>query len=154
MTLDGVEIRELNGADVRRIVGWCPQLPHIFDSSIVENVRLARPESTDDDVRIAMGKVGLGEWIDSLPLGMDTHVGDQGGQISAGQRQRIGVARVLLAGHPIVLLDEPTEHLDEINADEVARQLLRALDGRTVVWVAHRPHGLVELDHIVPISRD
>ncbi len=59
-----------------------------------------------------------------------------------------------LAGHPIVLLDEPTEHLDEINADEVARQLLRALDGRTVVWVAHRPHGLVELDHIVPISRD
>ena len=154
MTLDGVEIRELNGADVRRIVGWCPQLPHIFDSSIVENVRLARPESTDDDVRIAMGKVGLGEWIDSLPLGMDTHVGDQGGQISAGQRQRIGVARVLLAGHPIVLLDEPTEHLDETNADEVARQLLRALDGRTVVWVAHRPHGLVELDHIVPISRD
>jgi len=153
LCLDAVEIRQMDGAQVRKIVGWCPQLPHIFDSSIVENVRLARPSSTDSDVRSVLNKVGLGQWIDSLPAGMDTHVGDRGGQISAGQRQRIGVARVLLAGHPVVLLDEPTEHLDEVNAGVVARELLRALDGRTVVWVAHRPHGLVELDQIVHVNR-
>ena len=154
MTLGGVEVREMDGSDVRSIVGWCPQLPHIFDSSIVENVRLARPESSDADVRAVLDKVGLGEWIDALPMTMDTRVGDEGGQISAGQRQRLGVARVLLAGHPLVLLDEPTEHLDEVAADALVTQLLGALEVRTVLWVAHRPHGLADLDRVVRIDRD
>ena len=79
-------------------------------------------------------------------------MGEEGGQISAGQRQRIGVARVLLAGHAIVLLDEPTEHLDEMNAALVADELLRALNGRTVIWVAHRPHGIEQLDDIIRID--
>ena len=144
--LGDVELRDMRGHDVRRIVGWCPQLPHVFDTSVVENVRLAKPDATDDEVRAALDAVGLGPWLDAAPLGIDTQVGDHGALVSAGQRQRLGVARVLLGGHPVVLLDEPTEHLDEATADIVAAELLRALRGRTVLWVAHRPHGLAELD--------
>ncbi len=150
--LGDVELRELTGRDVRSVVGWCPQLPHVFDTSVVENVRLARPGATDDEVRAALDAVGLGPWLDAAPQGIDTPVGDHGALVSAGQRQRLGVARVLLAGHPVVLLDEPTEHLDEATADVVAAELLRALDGRTVLWVAHRPHGLAALDAIVRLS--
>ena len=150
--LGAVELRDMTGDDIRTRIGWCPQLPHIFDTSIVENIRLARPQAADDEVRSVLDEVGLGPWIESLADGMNSRVGEEGGQISAGQRQRIGVARVLLAGHPIVLLDEPTEHLDEMNAAHVADELLRALNGRTVIWVAHRPHGLEQLDDIIRID--
>jgi ABC-type transport system involved in cytochrome bd biosynthesis fused ATPase/permease subunit len=141
------ELREIAGRDIRTVIGWCPQLPHIFETSVVENVRLARPDATDTQVRGILDDVGLGPWLDGLAEGMDSPVGM--GQISAGQRQRIGVARVLLAGHRIVLLDEPTEHLDEANAALVADELLRVLDGRTVIWVAHRPHGISNLDQVI-----
>jgi len=150
--LGDVEMRDLTGHDVRSIVGWCPQLPHVFDTSVVENVRLAKPGASDDEVRAALDAVGLGPWLDATPQGLDTPVGDHGALVSAGQRQRLGVARVLLAGHPVVLLDEPTEHLDESTADVVAAELLRALEGRTVLWVAHRPHGLESLDRIVRLT--
>ena len=149
VALGGVELRDLRGSDVRSVVGWCPQLPHVFDTSVVENVRLAKPDATDDEVRAALDAVGLGPWLDAQPRGLDTPVGDHGALVSAGQRQRLGVARVLLAGHPVVLLDEPTEHLDEATAEVVAAELLRALTGRTVLWVAHRPHGLAALDRTV-----
>lgn len=149
VSLGDVELRDLRGADVRSIVGWCPQLPHVFDTSVVENVRLAKPDATDDEVRAALDAVGLGPWLDAQPRGLDTPVGDHGALVSAGQRQRLGVARVLLAGHHVVLLDEPTEHLDEATAEVVAAELLRALTGRTVLWVAHRPHGLAALDRTV-----
>jgi ABC-type transport system involved in cytochrome bd biosynthesis fused ATPase/permease subunit len=150
--LGEVELREMTGHDARTVVGWCPQLPHVFDTSVVENVRLAKPEAGDDEVRAALDAVGLGPWLDAAPQGIDTPVGDHGALVSAGQRQRLGVARVLLAGHPVVLLDEPTEHLDEATADVVADELLRALDGRTVLWVAHRPHGLEQLDRVVRLA--
>jgi ABC-type transport system involved in cytochrome bd biosynthesis fused ATPase/permease subunit len=100
-------------------------------------------------VRDALDAVGLGPWLDAAPAGIHTQVGDHGALVSAGQRQRLGVARVLLGGHPVVLLDEPTEHLDELTADVVAAELVRALAGRTVLWVAHRPHGLAALDALV-----
>jgi len=150
--LGDVELRDMSGHDVRAVVGWCPQLPHVFDTSVVENVRLAKPDASDEECRAALDAVGLGPWLDAAPQGLDTPVGDHGALVSAGQRQRLGVARVLLAGHPVVLLDEPTEHLDESTADVVAAELLRALAGRTVLWVAHRPHGLASLDRIVRLT--
>ena len=150
--LGDVELHAMAGHDARGVVGWCPQLPHVFDTSVVENVRLARPDATDEDVRAVLDAVGLGPWLEAQPLGLDSPVGDHGALVSAGQRQRLGVARVLLGGHPVVLLDEPTEHLDEATADVVADELLRALEGRTVLWVAHRPHGLESLDRIVTLG--
>lgn len=148
ITLGGVELHDMRGEDLRRVVGWCPQLPHVFDTSVVENVRLARPDATDEEVREALDAVGLSPWLDASRDGLNTSVGDHGALVSAGQRQRLGVARVLLGGHPVVLLDEPTEHLDEETADVVAAELVRALAGRTVLWVAHRPHGLAALDRL------
>ena len=150
--LGDVELHAMAGHDARGVVGWCPQLPHVFDTSVVETVRLARPDATDEDVRAVLDAVGLGPWLEAQPLGLDSPVGDHGALVSAGQRQRLGVARVLLGGHPVVLLDEPTEHLDEATADVVADELLRALEGRTVLWVAHRPHGLESLDRIVTLG--
>ena len=150
--LGDVELHDMSGHDGRSVVGWCPQLPHVFDTSVVENVRLARPDASDEDVCAVLDAVGLGPWLEAAPLGLDTPVGDHGALVSAGQRQRLGVARVLLGGHPVVLLDEPTEHLDEATADTVADELLRALEGRTVLWVAHRPHGLESLDRVVRMS--
>jgi ABC-type transport system involved in cytochrome bd biosynthesis fused ATPase/permease subunit len=150
--LGDVELHDMTGHDVRSVVGWCPQLPHVFDTSVVENVRLAKPGASDEECRAALDAVGLGPWLDAAPQGLATPVGDHGALVSAGQRQRLGVARVLLAGHPVVLLDEPTEHLDESTADVVAAELLRALEGRTVLWVAHRPHGLDRLDGIVRLT--
>jgi thiol reductant ABC exporter CydC subunit len=138
--LGGVELHDMTGHDARSVVGWCPQLPHVFDTSVVENVRAV------------LDAVGLGPWLDASPLGLGTPVGDHGALVSAGQRQRLGVARVLLGGHPVVLLDEPTEHLDEATADTVADELLRALAGRTVLWVAHRPHGLTSLDRTLHLT--
>jgi len=150
--LGDVEMHDMTGHDVRSVVGWCPQLPHVFDTSVVENVRLAKPGASDEECRAALDAVGLGPWLDAAPQGLATPVGDHGALVSAGQRQRLGVARVLLAGHPVVLLDEPTEHLDESTADVVAAELLRALEGRTVLWVAHRPHGLASLDAIFRLT--
>ena len=141
VTLDGVELRDMAGKDVRSIVGWCPQDPHLFDTSVAENLRLARPGCADGELLDVLDAVGLTSWLHQLPAGLQTSVGDGGRQVSGGQRHRLGVARALLAGHPVVLLDEPTEHLDEAMAETVAGELLAALAGRTVLWVSHRPYG-------------
>lgn len=139
ITLDGTELRDMTGDDVRRLVGLCSQETHLFDTSVVENVRFARPGCSEREVRTALDAVGLGPWLDELPDGIHSNVGDHGCRVSGGQRHRLGVARVLLAGHPVVLLDEPTEYLDEASAAAVTEQLLAALSGRTVLWVTHRP---------------
>lgn len=124
---------------MRRVICLCGQDPHVFDTSIVENVRLARPDATDDQVAAALGRAQLAPWIDSLPDGLGTLVGEHGARLSGGQRQRLSLARALLADEPIVIFDEPTEHVDEATATALVRDLLLATAGRTVVMITHRP---------------
>jgi thiol reductant ABC exporter CydC subunit len=140
------DIRRLSGDDVRRVICLCAQDPHIFDTSVAENVRLARPGSTDAEVVTALTAAQLAGWIDSLPDGLSTMVGEHGAGLSGGQRQRLSLARALLAGAPVIVFDEPTEHLDDATAGALAADLLRATAGRTVVMVTHRPEliGSVE----------
>jgi thiol reductant ABC exporter CydC subunit len=133
------DIRRLSGDDVRRVICLCAQDPHIFDTSVAENVRLARPGSTDAEVLTALTAAQLAGWIDSLPDGLSTMVGEHGAGLSGGQRQRLSLARALLAGAPMVIFDEPTEHLDDATAAALAADLLRATAGRTVVMITHRP---------------
>ena len=133
------DISRLSGDDVRRVICLCAQDPHIFDTSVVENVRLARPGSTDDEVTAALSAAQLTGWIDSLPDGLDTLVGEHGSRLSGGQVQRLSLARALLADAPVIVFDEPTEHLDEATASALAADLLAATAGRTVVMVTHRP---------------
>ena len=134
-----IDTRRLAGDDVRRVVCLCSQDPHIFDTSIVENVRLARPDASDDQVAAAIGRAQLTQWIESLPDGLTTLVGEHGARLSGGQRQRLSLARAILADAPIVVFDEPTEHLDEETAGALVRDLLLATAGRTVVMITHRP---------------
>jgi thiol reductant ABC exporter CydC subunit len=133
------DIRRLAGDDVRRAICLCGQDPHIFDTSIAENVRLARPDANDEQVASALGRAQLTPWIESLPDGLATLVGEHGARVSGGQRQRLSLARAILADAPIVVFDEPTEHLDEETASALVRDLLKATAGRTVVMITHRP---------------
>ncbi len=151
--LGGVDASVLDGDTVRRMVGLCAQDAYVFDSTIAENVRLARADATDAEIRDALDRAGLGAWLDGLPDGVRTSVGEHGARLSGGQRQRLALARVLLAGQPIVIFDEPTEHLDEASAIAVTHELLERTDGRTVLLLTHRPHGLDLVDAVISLDQ-
>ncbi|MGO9178152.1 MAG: thiol reductant ABC exporter subunit CydC [Candidatus Limnocylindrales bacterium] len=134
-----VDLARLAGDDVRRIVGASDQDPHIFNASIAQNLRLARPDASADELREVLSTACLLDWVEALPDGLDTAVGEQGARLSSGQRQRLSLARLLLAERSVVIFDEPTEHLDESMATELMRDMLAATAGRTVVVLTHRP---------------
>ncbi|MER7109132.1 thiol reductant ABC exporter subunit CydD [Streptomyces sp. NPDC000229] len=150
--IGGVDAAALDGDDVRRMVGLCAQDAHTFDSSIRENLRLARPGASDDDLRAALDRARLLDWVDGLPEGLDTLVGEHGARLSGGQRQRLALARALLADFPVLVLDEPAEHLDLATADALTDDLLRATEGRTTVLITHRLHGLDGVDEVVVLE--
>ncbi|MFI6682906.1 thiol reductant ABC exporter subunit CydD [Streptomyces sp. NPDC050485] len=150
--IGGSEANLLNGDDVRRLVGLCAQDAHLFDSSVRENLRLARPDSTDDELRAALDRAHLLDWVDGLPDGLDTLVGEHGARLSGGQRQRLALARALLADFPVLVLDEPAEHLDLATADALTADLLDATRGRTTVLITHRLRGLEAVDEVVVLD--
>jgi thiol reductant ABC exporter CydC subunit len=150
--LGGVDARDVPGDEVRRMVGLCAQDAHIFDSTIRENLRLARPGSDDDELRDALRRVRLLEWIDRLPDGLDTHVGEGGQRLSEGERRRISVARALLADFPAIVFDEPTANLDQPTADALVRDLLVATAERATVLITHRLSALDLVDEIIVLK--
>ncbi|MFF8599208.1 thiol reductant ABC exporter subunit CydD [Streptomyces sp. NPDC015232] len=150
--IGGTDAAELDGDAVRRLVGLCAQDAHLFDSTLRENLRLARTGADDDELREALRRARLLDWVDSLPEGLDTLVGEHGSRLSGGQRQRLALARALLADFPVLVLDEPAEHLDLATADALTDDLLRATEGRTTVLVTHRLHGLDAVDEVVVLD--
>ncbi len=150
--LDGTELRDLSGEQVRSIVGLVEQDAHIFDSTLRENLRLAQTGASDREMLAALDRARLGDWVASLPLGLSTPVGEHGSTLSGGQRQRIAVARALLADFPILVLDEPGEHLDAQTADVLTADLLAATEGRTTMLITHRLVGLDDIDEIVVLD--
>ncbi|MFF7203921.1 thiol reductant ABC exporter subunit CydD [Streptomyces sp. NPDC008141] len=156
-TIGGVDAAALDGDTVRQFVGLCAQDAHLFDSSVRENLRLARTAATEDDLRNALAEARLLEWVDALPDGMDTLVGEHGAQLSGGQRQRLALARALLADFPVLVLDEPAEHLDLVTADALTADLLAATEDRTLrgaatVLITHRLQGLDAVDEVVVLE--
>ena len=149
ITLDGVEIDELAGEDVREVVGLVAQDAHVFDTTIEENLRLARRDAGEADLLRALAAARLLDWVRSLPAGLATEVGEHGGRMSGGQRQRLALARVLLAAFPVLILDEPAEHLDPPTARALTADLLDGAAGRTVLLITHRLEGLEAMDEIV-----
>jgi ABC-type transport system involved in cytochrome bd biosynthesis fused ATPase/permease subunit len=125
---------------------------HLFDSTIRENLRLGRPEATDADLWVAIQRARLGDWVASLPAGLDTHVGEEGTMLSGGQRQRLVLARALLADAPVLLLDEPTAHLDPPTARTLIDDVLDAAGDRGVLLITHRAEGLEGMDEIVALA--
>jgi ATP-binding cassette subfamily C protein CydCD len=138
--LNDADAAALDPEAVRRRIAWCPQEGHLFDSTLRGNLAIARSRDerpTDAELVGALEAVGLGPLLDALPLGLDTPIGAAGSFLSGGQRQRVAVARTLLAGSDVVLLDEPTAHLDEQAAGELLADVGRALNGRIQVLVTH-----------------
>ncbi|MEV5352311.1 thiol reductant ABC exporter subunit CydD [Streptomyces sp. NPDC052693] len=152
-TLAGVDAYALDGDDVRALVGLCAQDAHLFDSSLRENLLLARKDAGEDDLRAALGRARLLDWADSLPEGLDTLVGEHGARLSGGQRQRLALARALLADFPVLVLDEPAEHLDLPTADALTADLLAATEGRTTLLITHRLAGLEAVDEVIVLDR-
>ncbi|MDH6215108.1 thiol reductant ABC exporter subunit CydD [Streptomyces pseudovenezuelae] len=151
-TLAGVDAYALDGDDVRRLVGLCAQDAHLFDSSVRENLLLARKDATEDELRDALRRARLLDWADGLPDGLDTLVGEHGARLSGGQRQRLALARALLADFPVLVLDEPAEHLDLPTADALTADLLAATEGRTTLLITHRLAGLESVDEVVVLG--
>ncbi|CAL9469834.1 Vitamin B12 import ATP-binding protein BtuD [Streptomyces sp. enrichment culture] len=150
--IGGTDATRLDGDDVRRFVGLCAQDAHLFDSTIRENLRLARTGAGDEELRAALAEARLLEWVDGLPDGLDTLVGEHGARLSGGQRQRLALARALLADFPVLVLDEPAEHLDLATADALTEDLLRATRGRTTVLITHRLRGLDAVDEVIVLA--
>jgi thiol reductant ABC exporter CydC subunit len=135
-----------------RLVVVAEQQPFLFTASLRDNLRVARPEATDEQLTGSLEVVGLGPWLRGLPDGLGTPVGELGTQLSGGQRTRVGVARALLSPAPLVLLDEPTEGLSPVEGAALVRAVLSACAERGLVLVTHRPEELEGVDEVIHLA--
>ncbi len=152
VTLAGRDLRDYRQHDVRAAVAVAGQDSHLFSASIRANLCVARPGASDEELERALDRARLLDWVRSLPDGLDTLVGEEGRELSGGQRQRLTVARALLYDAPVLVLDEPTAHLDAATAEELVSDVLSAAEGRTVLLVTHRPEGLDLVDRVVRLE--
>jgi ATP-binding cassette, subfamily C, bacterial CydC len=151
--LNGHDLASYAADDVRSVIGGCPQDPHLFDTTIRDNLRLARPGAGDEELEAAAVRARLLAWIKSLPDGWDTRVGTGGAAVSGGERQRLALARAFLADPALLILDEPTAHLDPDSRQALTADLLYATEGRSVLFITHEPDGLDQVDHIMVLDR-
>jgi ABC-type multidrug transport system fused ATPase/permease subunit len=154
ITMDGIDVRRLPAEPVRRRIAVIAQSTHLFNASLRQNLLLARPEASPEELVQAAQRAQIHEFIQSLPAGYDTPVGERGLRLSSGERQRIAVARALLKDAPILVLDEPVENLDAVTA----RCLMETLEnevfpGRSVLLITHRLIGLERMDEIVVMDK-
>ncbi len=152
VTIGASELADLDPTGWRERVSWLPQRPHVFATSIRENIRLARPDATDGQVRRAVAAAGLEPVLATRPEGLETRLGEGGAGLSAGERQRVALARAFLRDTPLLLLDEPTANLDGATESEILEALERLVRGRTVILVAHRRPLVALADRVVDLS--
>jgi ABC-type multidrug transport system fused ATPase/permease subunit len=149
VTLAGRDLREYRQDDIRSVLSVAGQEAHLFSASIATNVRLGRPDAGGEEIERALRRARIWDWVAQLPDGVDTLVGEQGRQVSGGQAQRIVLARALLADRPVLVLDEPTAHLDPATARELIDDMFAAARDRTVLLITHRTEGLEQCDRTV-----
>ncbi|WP_433788582.1 thiol reductant ABC exporter subunit CydC [Actinoplanes sp. CA-252034] len=153
VTLDGVDLRRITPERVRQIVGCLPEDAYLFDTTIAANLRIARPDATDDQLRDVLAQARLLDWVDTLPDGPETLIGEHGRDLSGGQRRRLALARALLAGFQVLILDEPTEHLDDETAAALLEDLFAATGDRTVLIITHRTDIAGRVDTVIDLGR-
>jgi thiol reductant ABC exporter CydC subunit len=151
VTLAGEDLRRYRQEDVRRMIAVAGQDAHLFSTSIRDNLRLGRPQATDDELARALRAARILDWVRGLPNGLDTLVGEEGRELSGGQRQRIVLARALLTEAPVLVLDEPTAHLDAPTAKRLIEDVFAATRERTVLLITHRPEGIDLADEVVVV---
>ena len=152
VSLDGRDLREYRQHDVRGTFALAGQEAHVFDSSIRANLLLARPAATERELRLALRRAQLEKWVDSLPDGLDTLVGEDGNRLSGGQRQRLTLARALLSDAEVLVLDEPSAHLDPETAQAVVDEAFAAAGDRSVLLITHRREGVDLVDEVVALG--
>jgi thiol reductant ABC exporter CydC subunit len=152
--IGGMDVRGMTRDGIARHVGWMADSPHIFAATVAENLRIARPTASDADCQDALVRVGLAQWLMSLPDGLETLVGSGGRPVSAGEGQRLGLARSLLAGGSILLLDEPTAHIDPASSAGLVDDMLSIAGARSVLLVSHDPDIADHVDRVVALGRN
>jgi ATP-binding cassette, subfamily C, bacterial CydC len=151
VTVNGTDLRHLTGEQVRGIVGLVDDQAYLFDATIAANLRVGAPDATDHELHTALTAARLDAWVRQLPAGLATRVGEHGARLSGGQRRRLAYARALLSHRPVLVLDEPTEHLDEATATELVENMLAAAGDRTVIVITHRPNP-AGVDQIIRLT--
>jgi len=149
IAVDGTALDAIDPSRWRRSIAWVPQAPHLFTGSVADNIRLARPDASMDDVEAAAREAHADGFIDALPRGYESQVGEGGLRLSGGQRQRLAIARAFLRDAPFVLLDEATSHLDAESEEAIADAVRRLIRRRTVLLISHRLRLAAEADEVV-----
>ncbi|WP_062434501.1 ABC transporter ATP-binding protein [Herbidospora daliensis] len=153
VTVDGVDLRDLRFTSLRERIVMVPQDGFLFDSTLAENIRFGRPGATDEEIAEALGELGLADWLDGLPGGLQTAVGQRGESLSAGERQLVALARAYLADPDLLLLDEATSAVDPATEVRIARALDGVTRGRTAVSIAHRLSTAEAADEVLVFDR-
>ena len=151
--LDGVDVRRIAQSSLRRSVVLVPQEGFLFDDTITANVRYGKLGATEDDIRASAAELGLGDWLATLPAGLDTQVGQRGESLSAGERQLVALLRAHLADPDLLVLDEATSAVDPQLEMRIGRALERLMTGRTSVTIAHRMSTAESADEVVVVDR-
>ncbi|MED2867576.1 thiol reductant ABC exporter subunit CydD [Bacillus thuringiensis] len=153
MLVNGLEVDGSTREDWQKNIAYIPQQPYIFPLSLKDNIRFYETKATDEEVERVINEVGLRSLVTSLPNGMHERIGEGGRMLSGGQEQRVAMARALLSKKPIILLDEPTAHLDIETEFEIKQAMLRLFNGKLVFLATHRLHWMKQMDHILILNK-
>ncbi|HPS21536.1 MAG TPA: ABC transporter ATP-binding protein [Candidatus Paceibacterota bacterium] len=151
--IDGIDIRDVSQADLRNHISFVPQEPILFHRTLLENIRYGRRDATDEEVKEAAHLAHCDKFIDLLPEGYQTYVGERGIKLSGGERQRVAIARAILKNAPILVLDEATSSLDSESEALIQDALQKLIKGKTTIVIAHRLSTIRQMDRIVVIEK-
>jgi ABC-type multidrug transport system fused ATPase/permease subunit len=148
----GVDVRHLRQSDLRSRIGLVSQNTYLFNASVRENLLIANPQASEEQLENVCRQAQIYDLIESLPEGFNTWLGEQAQRLSAGERQRLAVARALLRDAPLLILDEPTANLDTLTEQQLLNEIFKLMEGRMTIWITHRLIGLDALDEILVLS--
>ena len=154
ITIGGKNINEINTSDLRKMQSFVTQDTYLFNDTIANNIRIAKENATMEEIIAAAKKASIHDFIMSLPKGYDSKVGELGGNLSGGEKQRIGIARAFLHDAPMILLDEPTSNLDSLNEGIILKSLMESKENKTIIIVSHRKSTMNIADVVLDVEKN